>query len=195
MVRRVKGPNSLPKVTHRSMAERSHPTLESMRIMRYLPQGRMLPEDVWRRRHRTITFILRAHVLGVFLFALIRGYSIAHAAVDTGPILLFALLVNVSDRRGFSSAMAALGLVMSSAVLVHLSGGVIEMHFHFFVMVGLITLYQEWPTFLLAVAYVALHHGIMGALDPHSVYNHAAAWRNPWKGAGLHAPFILGMSA
>src|SRR5438105_3662973 len=194
MVRRVKGPKSLPKVMHRSMAERSHPTLESMRIMRYLPQGRMLPEDVWRARHRTLTFILRAHVLGVFLFALIRGYSVTHAAVDTGPILLFSLLVNVSDNRGFSSAMAALGLVMSSAVLVHLSGGVIEMHFHFFVMVGLLTLYQDWLPFLLAIGFVVAHHALLGTLHPHDVFNHPAAFANPFKWALVHGLFLSAAS-
>ncbi len=40
-------------------------------------------------------------------------------------------------HRRFSSAMCAMGLVTSSAVLVHLSGGTIEAHFHFFVMVGI----------------------------------------------------------
>jgi hypothetical protein len=33
---------------------------------------------------------------------------------------------------------AVFGLVTASALLVHLSGGTIEVHFHFFVMVGLI---------------------------------------------------------
>jgi diguanylate cyclase (GGDEF)-like protein len=165
-----------------------------MRIMRYLPQGRMLPEDVWRRRHRTLTFILRAHVLGVFLFGLLRGYSVSHAAVDTGPILLFSLLVIVSDNRGFSSAMAALGLVMSSAVLVHLSGGVIEMHFHFFVMVGLLTLYQDWLPFLLAVGFVVAHHALLGTAHPHDVYNHPAAFSHPFKWALIHGLFLSAAS-
>ena len=162
--------------------------------MRYLPQGRLLPEDVWRRRHRTLTFILRAHVLGVFLFGLIRGYSVTHAAVDTGPILLLALLVTVSDNRGFSSAMAALGLVMSSAVLVHLSGGVIEMHFHFFVMVGVLTLYQDWLPFLLAIGFVVGHHALIGIAHPHDVYNHPAAFNDPFKWALIHGLFLSAAS-
>ena len=165
-----------------------------MRMMRYLPQGRLLPEDVWRRRHRTLTFILRAHVLGVFVFALIRGYSLSHAAVDTGPILLFALLATISERRGFSSAMAACGLVMSSAVLVHLSGGVIEMHFHFFVMVGLLTLYQDWLPFLLAVGFVIAHHAFVGTAHPRDVYNHPAAVQNPVKWALIHGLFLAAAS-
>jgi hypothetical protein len=34
---------------------------------------------------------------------------------------------------------AVLGLITASAVIVHISGGVVEAHFHFFVMVGVIT--------------------------------------------------------
>src|SRR6266513_2652749 len=43
-----------------------------------------------------------------------------------------------------------LGLVTASALLVHLAGGVIELHLHF-VLVALITLYEEWLLFLLAI--------------------------------------------
>src|SRR5712691_11452750 len=54
------------------------------------------------------------------------------------------------------AATEAFGLIASSAILVHLSGGYIELHFHFFVMVGLLALYQEWVPFLLAIAFVLL---------------------------------------
>lgn len=83
----------------------------------------------------------------------------------------------------------------SSAVLVHLSGGFIEMHFHFFVMVGVITLYQDWTPFLLAIGYVILHHGVIGVLNPEAVYNRPAAWDHPWRWAAIHGAFVLGASA
>src|SRR5438270_1581474 len=34
----------------------------------------------------------------------------------------------------------------------------------------------------------------MGAIDPHSVYNHTSAINNPWKWAGIHGLFVLGAS-
>jgi hypothetical protein len=55
--------------------------------------------------------------------------------------------------------MVAMGLLTSSALLVHLTGGLIESHFHFFVIVPLLTLYGDWSVFLLAIGYVAVHHG------------------------------------
>ena len=32
------------------------------------------------------------------------------------------------------------------------------MHFHFFVMVSLMALYEEWLPYLLSIAYVVVHH-------------------------------------
>jgi GAF domain-containing protein len=76
-------------------------------------------------------------------------------------------------------------------VLVHLSGGYIEMHFHFFVVVIIIALYQEWLPFLLPIGYVVLHHGLIGTLIPTHVYNHPAAWAHPWQWAAIHGLFII----
>jgi diguanylate cyclase (GGDEF)-like protein/PAS domain S-box-containing protein len=89
---------------------------------------------------------------------------------------------------------AAVGLLTCSAVLVHLTHGLIETHFHFFVMVGVITLYQDWQPFLIALGYVVVQHGVAGVVAPESVYNHPAAIAAPWKWAGVHGLFILGMS-
>lgn len=89
---------------------------------------------------------------------------------------------------------ATFGLLTCSALLVHFSGGVIEMHFHFFVIVAAVTLYQAWLPFLFAIAYVVGQHGVMGALDAASVYNHPAAQENPWGWAVIHGSFILGES-
>ncbi len=95
---------------------------------------------------------------------------------------------------GARSAAAVLGLITASAVIVHLSGGVVEAHFHFFVMIGVITLYQDWLPFGLALGYVVVHHGLLGALRPTDVYNHPAALQHPWKWALIHGGFVLAAS-
>jgi diguanylate cyclase len=161
----------------------------------YLPRGQSLSEDVWRVRHRTMSYLLRGHVAVVFCFALIRGYSLASATMYASIIGVFACLSATDQRRrGFVSAMNALGLVTSSAVLVDLSGGVIEMHFHFFVVVGILTLYQDWLPFLLAIGFVVLHHGVLGVLDPRAVYDHSSAINHPVEWALIHGFFVLAAS-
>ena len=165
------------------------------RGLAYLPKGQSLSEDVWRVRHRTLSYLLRAHVVAIFCFALVRGYAVTQAIGYAGLIGVFACLGSTDGRRRkFVSAMTALGLVTCSAVLVNLSGGVTEMHFHFFVIVGVLTLYQDWLPFLLAIGFVVLHHTVLGVLDPSAVYSTPAAIAHPFQWALVHGAFVLAAS-
>ena len=58
-------------------------------------------------------------------------------------------------------------------------------------MLTFLALLQDWVPYILAILYVALHHGIAGALWPEEVFNHAAAINAPWTWAGIHAFFVL----
>jgi hypothetical protein len=165
------------------------------RLRQTLPQGRTLPEDVWRQRHLVILGLLWFHVGAIIVFALFRHKTLMHGLGDSSIVAGPALLAGWKEGgRRLQMAAATFGLVSASAVLVHLSGGSIEMHFHFFVMIGVITMYHDWFPFLLAITFVALHHGVMGVLSPRGVYDHASAWNNPWKWAGIHAFFVLAAS-
>ena len=59
-----------------------------------------------------------------------------------------------------------------SAVLVHDWSGTIEAHFHYFVMIAVLALYEDWVPFGLSVLYVVIEHGLVGVISPHSVYDH-----------------------
>src|SRR5204863_6859364 len=114
-----------------------------------IPHGHPLPEELWRTRHRGILILLWLHVVGVSVFGLAMGRETAfHVLAECSMIGLLALLGSAPRfSRGVRATFASLGLMMSSALLVHFSNGYIEMHFHFFVMVGVITLYQQWRPF------------------------------------------------
>ena len=92
-------------------------------VREYLPRGQLLPEDAWRRRHRTLSILLRAHVVGLLVFALVRGFTVVHSVNEAAAVALFAVLAWAGqNHRRFSSAMCALGLMMSSAVREILTG-------------------------------------------------------------------------
>ena len=130
-----------------------------------------------------------------FCFALLRGYSVTQALMYAGLIGVFACLGSTDcRRRKFVSAITALGLVTCSAVLVALSGGVTEMHFHFFVIVSILTLYQDWLPFLLAIGFVVLHHAVLGILDPTAVFSTPQAIADPIPWALIHGGFVLAAS-
>jgi diguanylate cyclase (GGDEF)-like protein len=160
-----------------------------------MPRGRMLPAHLLERRHRSIVTVLAAHVPALLAFGVARGYALGHVMIDVGPVVLLSVLA-IAKRVPLRWRMVAActGLVTCSALLVHLWGGVIEAHFHFFVVIGLLTLYQDWVPFLLAIAYVVLHHGVMGVLQPQSVYSNPQAVAHPWRWAMIHGTFVLAAS-
>ncbi|MGZ4174664.1 MAG: bifunctional diguanylate cyclase/phosphohydrolase [Solirubrobacteraceae bacterium] len=157
-----------------------------------LPHGGSLPDADWRSRHRVISLLL-----GVMI-AVVAAYAVGEhraAAVrylpELAAMLAFAGLASSSAAsRKWRSVSASMGLLTGSAALVDISGGLIEMHFSFFVVIVVLTLYEDWVPFLVAVAFVLIHHGVMGTLDPRVVFDTPAAWRNPWAWAGLHALFV-----
>jgi diguanylate cyclase (GGDEF)-like protein len=157
--------------------------------------GNTLPLDSWRRRHRGIVWLLWAHVPALFAFGLFTGSGWSHSLLEVGLIASLAWAAGLKRMtRGAASVMATAGLITCSAVLTHFSGGVIESHFHFFVMVAVITLYQSWLPFGVAIAYVLVHHGLAGVIDPGAVFNHPDAVAHPWRWAIIHAIFVAGES-
>lgn len=165
------------------------------RVRSFLPKGRSLPQNVWERRHRVILVVLCVHVVGIPAFSFGRGNGLAHSILEAIPLLIGTLAAGTHLLNRRTRALAAtLTLLSSSAILVHLSGGVIEAHFHFFITLSVIALYNDWVCFLVAVGYVVVHHGVIGALWPEEVFNHPAAATSPIKWAALHGAFVLGAS-
>ena len=175
------------------------------RIWSRVPSGGSLPESVWRGRYKFLVGLTWFHAVIIALAGPVLGHRwdfsptaiFEHGTVlhTAGEGLIVAMFAVVAGWRRASRTLQAtaigFGLMSSSAILVHLSGGYIEFHFHFFVMLTFLALCQDWIPYLLAVAFVALHHGVVGVLWPHEVYNHEAAFNAPWTWAGIHALFVL----
>src|SRR5690349_20906177 len=162
------------------------------RFRQWLPEGRGLPAEEWRVRHRAVQAFIFAHAVGLPIFGLTQGWPAGLALSEGALIAVLGLAAGLPQlSRKLRSGLAAMGCVLSSAVLVQFWGGIIEAHFHFFVVVALISLYQDWLPFLLAIAFVAVDHGLTGQLIPEWVYNHPEAVEQPWQWAAIHAVFIL----
>ncbi len=162
------------------------------RMWGVLPRGNTLPREAWLRRHYFLLGLLWFQAGALVVYAAAQGFSLTHSLLEGGLPASFAVAAMVAERhRRLASALVAVGLISCSAVLVHISGGIIEMHFHFFVMVLLLALYEDWIPFLIAISWVAIHHGVMGSVAPETVYNHPEAIAHPWKWAAIHAFFVL----
>jgi PAS domain S-box-containing protein len=156
-----------------------------------LPKGTRLPEAVWRKRHRLFVVFLWLHALFMPVVASVFAHSLMESVVAGLILVPFPLLAGLTAlNRSSRAAIVSLGYATASGLLVHLSGGYVEMHFHYFVMVTFLALYQDWVPFLISITFVVLQHGVGGVLFPHSVYNHPDAFAHPWKWAVIHAVFL-----
>jgi len=185
-----------PRITGLNDHDAAQPQGRWTRLLKILPHGRSLSRPDWDRRHRAMLVVLGVYVVGLVAFGWLRGYSLQHLAVDGGTVAVFALwAAQPFGGRKFRSTLASLGLLTAASIGVHLSGGQIEAHFQFFVVVSLLMLYQDWLPFLVAIAYVVAEHGVVGVLLPSSVYSQPAAQAHPWLWAAIHGGFVLAASA
>jgi signal transduction histidine kinase len=157
-----------------------------------LPRGDTLPDSVWEKRHRFLTAVLVAHAFILPVFGVAMGFSVGHSVLEGGlvPAAYAAAGLVVREPRKLREALVTVGLLSCSALLTHLSGGYIEAHFHFFIVVVMIGLYEDWLPFGLALGYVVLHHGVVGSIDPSAIYNHPAGQAHPWRWAAIHGAAI-----
>ena len=161
-----------------------------VRVQR-LPRGTGLPALEFHRRHRLLVGALWISAAVLALQAPLGGYDIVHGAGHIMPLLFFALLASAPQLGSrVRSGLCAAGLLAAASVFVHASHGLTEAHFAFFVVVMCLTLYEDWLPFLLSIAFVLVHHGVMGMLDPSAVYSGVSLAGSPWKWAAIHAAFV-----
>ena len=97
------------------------------------------------------------------------------AVIDSLPLAL-ALL---RPGQMLTRHTIAIAQMLTSAILIHLSGGRIETHFHIFGSLAFLALYRDWRVLITASVVVAADHLVRGAFWPWSVYGVAQPgwWR------------------
>jgi signal transduction histidine kinase/ActR/RegA family two-component response regulator len=97
-----------------------------------------------------------------------------------GLISLFpCALALIWPGRALTRYVIAIGQTLTSALLIHLSGGRIETHFHVFGSLVILSFYRDWKVLLPATIVVALDHFLRGVFWPQSVYGVLVA--EPWR--------------
>ena len=169
----------------------THASAALTRIREVLPQGQTLPEDEWLRRHHAMVGVLIFEAIGLTVFSFAQGNGALHSVAHAGGLIPVAILaLMIEHRRRLAAVLVSTGLITACALLVHIWDGTIEGHFLFFVTIVVLALYEDWLPFLVAAAYVVIHHGFAGVIDPSAVYNHPDAIAHPWKWAAIHGAFV-----
>jgi signal transduction histidine kinase len=104
------------------------------------------------------------------------------AALLFGALItcLPVLLALTQPGKTLTRHTIAVGQMLMSALLIHLTGGRIETHFHVFGSLAILAFYRDWPVLISASAVVYLDHVVRGMFWPQSVYGVMSApiWRS-----------------
>ncbi len=103
------------------------------------------------------------------LSALPKGDALAEPVWASRHIAPFPAI-----PRRLQSVVATCGLMIAAALFEPLSGGSSELHFHFFVMMSMVELHQDWLPFLGGLQFSILDHGPRGTSLPAIV-----SWETP----------------
>ena len=175
----------------------THPALS------WMPRGATYTEEQFLSRHRPLSIVLALHVPLIGALALwwhpagaMSGGMSTWLPV-TGLALIVALLVlgRVASSQGVRACAVSAGLMLTSTLLVHVSGGMTDLHLHFFVTIALVAIYQSWAAFMLSVVIVLVHHLTMGLVAADMVYSDPRAAAHPLAFALLHAGLLFGECA
>ena len=94
------------------------------------------------------------------------------AAVFLGGVISFFPIALAVLHPGKTSTRytIAVGQMLMSSLLIHLTGGRIETHFHVFGSLAFLSFYRDWRVLVPATVIVALDHMLRGIFYPQSVF-------------------------
>ena len=105
-------------------------------------------------------------------------------AISSFPIILAMTRPGQATTR----YTVAVGQMLMGALLIHLTGGRIETHFHVFGSLAFLSCYRDWRVLVPATIVVAADHFLRGVFWPQSVYGVLAASEWRWL---EHAGWVL----
>ena len=91
-------------------------------------------------------------------------------AAGAGITILPVLLAWLKPGAPITRHVIAASQMLSSALLIHLTGGRIETHFHVFGSLAFLAFYLDWKVIITATVVIAADHFARGIYWPESVY-------------------------
>ena len=94
------------------------------------------------------------------------------AALFLGGLIVSFPIVLAVVRPGWivTRHVIAIGQMLLGSLLIHLTGGRIETHFHVFGSLAFLAVYRDWRVLITASVVVAVDHFLRGTLWPQSVF-------------------------
>lgn len=142
------------------------------------------------RTNRIAFWFFAAHVPLLMLIAALNGTNAGLAAALSAMTLLGPVVAcAIFENPRFTSVMYGFTATLMGGLLVHFGQGPvqIEMHFYFFVVIALLSIFANPAVIVVATVMVPVHHALLWLWLPRSAFNYAA----PLWVVGLHSLFVV----
>jgi two-component system sensor histidine kinase/response regulator len=179
----------MPQVTTFPLSATNNTLGLMSRVQQLVEEARQV---IYRRTDRMFAWLLIFQWIGAVILA---GWvsprtweglnSRIHPHVFAAVILGFLIislpvfLAFTQPGRPITRHIIAIAQMLISALLIHLTGGRIETHFHVFGSLAFLTTYRDWRVLLTGTVVVAVDHILRGFFWPESIYGVTAGaeWR------------------
>ena len=118
-----------------------------------------------------------------------RAWDVAHSYVHPhiwAAIVLSGIISSLPialaifhPGKAITRHIIAIAQMLVSTVLIHLSGGRIETHFHIFGSLAFLSFYRDWRVLITATVVVTADHFLRGTYWPQSIFGVLTA--SPWR--------------
>lgn len=156
-----------------------------------LPRGVNVEPAEFDRRHRLVLVVVALHLPLLLVVGAQGPKGTTAGLIDAGVVLALAAVAGLAPRAGVRASLGTLALLGCSASLIHLTGGTIEMHFHIFVALALVAVYQRWDALATAIVATVIHHYGFTAIGADNVFHHAEGQDKPVLWTTVHAVFVV----
>jgi PAS domain-containing protein len=158
-------------------------------------------DKILRRTDRLFAGLLFVEWLGAMVAALVispQTWSGAESGVHLhvwtalllgGTVISLPIYLGLrAPGRLMTRISIAVGQMLVSALLIHVTGGRIETHFHIFGSLAFLAFYRDWRVLATATLVVVLDHVLRGSFWPQSVFGILTA--SPWRWVE-HAAWVV----
>ncbi len=156
---------------------------------------------IYAKTDRVFAYLMIFQWIAGIIFALVisprtwigtTSYLHLHVymAIFLGLIIALPPVVLAFARPGLNITkyVVAVSQIFFSILLIHLTGGRIETHFHVFGSLAFLAFYRDWKVLVLASGIVAIDHLVRGIWYPQSVFGVFAAEQWRWL---EHAAWVI----
>jgi diguanylate cyclase (GGDEF)-like protein/PAS domain S-box-containing protein len=138
-----------------------------------------------------VVSLLWLHGLALGSIGIVSGNGLRQSILEASLLTAFSLAAGLTKAsRVFRQVMASVGLLIASALVVHLAHGALEARAHLLIVLALVALYEDIRMFVFCALFIAAQPLFTHLFDAAAVYSDPDASAHPWRWGLLHGGVV-----